>query len=97
MVIVTLLTKIKKVELKHIITQKIHIRKIVNWVASALLITAGILISGKFTYFEYSYILFFIGHLIYVVNFIKDKEYSYVVANLFFLSIDILGIYKWII
>lgn len=97
MVIATLLTRMRKVELKHIITQKIHIRKIVNWIASALLIIAGILISGKFKYFEYSYILFFIGHLIYVINFIKDKEYSYVVANLFFLSIDVLGIYKWII
>ena len=97
MVIATLLTRMRKVELKHIITQKIHIRKIFNWIASALLIIAGVLISGKFKYFEYSYILFFIGHLIYVVNFIKDKEYRYVVANLFFLSIDVLGIYKWII
>lgn len=78
-------------------TQKNHIRKTINWIASALLITGGVLISSKLKYFEYSYCLFFIGHFIYVVDFIKKKQYSYLTANLFFLSIDILGIYRWIL
>ncbi len=72
-------------------------KKVVNWIASALLITGGILISAKFKYFEYSYLLFFTGHLIYVIDFIKEKKYSYVSANLFFLCIDLLGIYSWIL
>jgi len=97
MVIATLLMKIKKAGEKHIMMQRIHTKKIFDWIASIFLISAGILISGKFKYFEYSYILFFIGHLIYIINFIKQKEYSYVSANIFFLSIDILGIYKWIL
>ena len=77
--------------------QKNHIRKTFNWIASTLLIFGGILISSKLKYFEYSYFLFFIGHFIYVVDFIKEKEYSYLSANLFFLTIDVLGIYRWIL
>jgi len=97
MVTATLLIKMKKAGEKHTMMQKIHTKKIFDWIGSIFLISAGILISGKFKYFECSYILFFIGHLIYIINFIKQKEYSYVSANIFFLSIDILGIYKWIL
>ena len=97
MVIAILLIKMRKAEEKHIIMQKIHTKKIFDWIASLFLIFAGILISSKLKYFEYSYILFFIGHLIYVINFIKQRQYSYVSANIFFLFIDILGIYNWIL
>jgi uncharacterized membrane protein YhhN len=96
-VLFLILKIIREVKPKSIVEQKKHTKKIFDWIASIFLISAGILISGKFKYFEYSYILFFIGHLIYIINFIKQKEYSYVSANIFFLSIDMLGIYKWIL
>jgi len=97
MVIAILLIKTKKAGEKHTMMQKNLIRKTFNWIASALLIIGGVLISSRLKYFEYSYFLFFTGHLIYVIDFIKEKQYSYLSANLFFLLIDLLGIYRWVL
>lgn len=77
--------------------KEIKPKKVIRWIASLLLIASGVLIAGKFKNFEYSYFMFFIGHLIFVVDFLKQKNYSYASANIFFLCIDLLGIYKWIL
>jgi len=74
-----------------------NLKKSIDWFATILLITAGVLISAKLPYFEYSYILFFIGHLIYVVLFSIEKRYSLILANLFFMTIDLIGVYNWIL
>ena len=70
----------------------------IKWFASLLLVFAGLLIALKVDVelIYVSYYLFALGHVIWIVLFIKAKERSLVFANLFFLMIDIIGIIKWI-
>ena len=72
--------------------------KLFNWIASTSLILAGALIALKISvdHIYLSYFLFAFGHIIWVINFYQKKEYSVVLANLFFLSIDVIGIFNWI-
>lgn len=73
------------------------VKKRIEWLATALFIIAGVSISTKVRYFEYSYVFFAIGHTIYSVIFLIEKRWTLLLSNIFFLSIDFIGMYNWII
>ena len=72
--------------------------KYIKWVGSLCLILAGALIAFKISFdiIYLSYFLFATGHILWIGVFVKQKEWSLVMANVFFLFIDIVGIVKWI-
>ena len=68
-----------------------------KWIASILLIIAGIMISFKVPHFEYAFVVFFAGHTIMQFVFLKTKENAMLMANSFFWVIDVVGIYRWLL
>ena len=70
----------------------------IKWVASSMLVLAGLFIALKVSIdlIYISYFLFAMGHIIWIILFVKQKEKSLVFANIFFLIIDIVGIVQWI-
>ena len=68
----------------------------IKWIASACLIIAGCWISLKLPYYQYAFLSFAIGHILWVGITFKMKEYALMTANIFFLCIDIMGAYNWI-
>lgn len=71
--------------------------RFIKWFASGLLVLAGMLIALKVNVdlIYLSYYLFAVGHLIWIILFVKQKEWSLVFANLFFLAVDVIGIIQW--
>ena len=63
-----------------------------------MLVLAGLFIALKVSIdlIYISYFLFAMGHIIWIILFVKQKEKSLVFANIFFLIIDIVGIVQWI-
>ena len=71
--------------------------KVLKFVASVLLVIAGSMIALKLPHFEYAFAIFFAGHSIMNYVFIKTKEHSLLMANLFFWVLDAIGIYRWLL
>jgi hypothetical protein len=68
-----------------------------KWIATAMFVCAGVLISFNIPESKYAFPLFAMGHCIILYAFIKVKDKPMIVQNLFFLGIDILGIYQWLL
>jgi len=68
-----------------------------KWIASGILILAGIMISFKVPHFEYAFAVFFLGHAIMQFVFFKTKEHAMLTANSVFWVIDAVGIYRWLL
>jgi len=69
----------------------------IKWMATTMFVCAGVLISLNLPESKYAFPMFAIGHTIILYVFIQAKDKPMIVQNAFFLCIDILGIYKWII
>ena len=68
-----------------------------KWIATAMFVCACVLISFNIPESKYAFPLFAMGHCIILYAFIKVKDKPMIVQNLFFLGIDILGIYQWLL
>ena len=64
-----------------------------KWLGTILFFVAGLLLSSNIEASRWGYILFFIGHIIFIYVFWKDKPM--VTQNIMFTAIDVWGIYRW--
>ena len=69
----------------------------IKWLATFMFVCAGTLISLNIPESKYAFPLFATGHIIaiYVFAILKDKPL--IVQNIFFLMIDIIGIWQWLL
>ena len=69
----------------------------IKWSATFMFVCAGTLISLNIPESKYAFPLFATGHIIaiYVFTILKDKPL--IVQNIFFLMIDIIGIWQWLL
>jgi len=68
-----------------------------KWFATSMFVCAGILISFNIPESKYAFPLFAIGHCAVLYAFLKVKDKPMIVQNMFFLGIDIFGIYQWLL
>jgi len=68
-----------------------------KWIATAMFVCAGVLISFNIPESKYAFPLFATGHIIAIYVFSKAKDKPLIVQNIFFLGIDIFGIYQWLL
>ena len=68
-----------------------------KWNATTLFVVAGILISLNIPESKYAFPIFAIGHAVILYVFFKLRDTPMIIQNSFFLCIDFLGIYKWLI
>tara|TARA_R110002096_G_scaffold69149_1_gene166345 strand:- start:22577 stop:22807 length:231 start_codon:yes stop_codon:yes gene_type:complete len=68
---------------------------VLKWLGTALFLAAGLLISSNIEISRYGYVLFGIGHLLFMYVFWKDKPM--LAQNIMFSVIDVWGIYNWFI
>jgi len=66
---------------------------VLKWIGTILFFTAGILLSSNIEISRWGYILFFIGHIIFIYVFWKDRPM--LTQNIMFTTIDLWGIYRW--
>jgi hypothetical protein len=67
----------------------------VKWLATALFLSAGTLLSLNIEISRFGFLLFLTGHVLLTYYFVKFKDYAMVTQNAFFIIIDMLGIYRW--
>lgn len=66
-----------------------------KWIATAMFLTAGTLLSLNIAISKIGFILFFTGHIILFFLFLRLKDNPMIVQNGFFILIDAIGIYRW--
>lgn len=66
-----------------------------KWLATALFLSAGTLLSLNIEISRFGFLLFLTGHVLLTYYFVKFKDYAMVTQNAFFIIIDMLGIYRW--
>ena len=66
-----------------------------KWLATALFLSAGTLLSLNIEISRFGFLLFLSGHLILTWYFLKEKDWAMITQNAFFILIDALGIYRW--
>lgn len=69
----------------------------VKWLATFMFVCAGTLISLNLPESKYAFPLFATGHLIAIYVFVTLRDKPLIVQNIFFLCIDVIGIYQWLI
>ena len=68
-----------------------------KWFATFMFVLAGVLISLNVEQSKWAFPLFASGHMIVLFVFLKLKDKPMIFQNSFFLSIDLLGIYQWLL
>ena len=68
-----------------------------KWFATFMFVLAGILISFNIPESKWAFPLFAIGHTMVLFVFLRLKDKPMIFQNAFFLSIDIFGIYQWVL
>ena len=68
-----------------------------KWLATLMFVCAGTLISLNLPESKYAFPLFASGHLIAIYVFVTLRDKPLIVQNIFFLCIDVIGIYQWLI
>jgi len=68
-----------------------------KWIATAMFVCGGVLISFNIPESKYAFPVFAMGHMLAIYIFSKVKDKPLIVQNIFFLCIDILGIYQWLL
>lgn len=68
-----------------------------KWLATALFLTAGTLLSLNIEISRFGFFFFGVGHVLLTYYFIKHKDNPMIVQNGFFLIIDGMGVYRWFI
>lgn len=66
-----------------------------KWLATALFLSAGTLLSLNIEISRFGFLLFFTGHMLLTWYFLKEKDWAMITQNAFFILIDMLGIYRW--
>ena len=66
-----------------------------KWLATALFLSAGALLSLNIEISRFGFLLFLAGHLLLTWYFFKEKDWAMITQNGFFIFIDVLGIYRW--
>lgn len=66
-----------------------------KWLATALFLSAGTLLSLNIEISRFGFLLFLTGHVLLTYYFVKFKDYAMVTQNAFFIIIDMIGIYRW--
>jgi hypothetical protein len=66
-----------------------------KWIATAMFLTAGTLLSLNIAISKIGFVLFFFGHILLFLLFIKIRDKPMIVQNGFFIIIDSMGIYRW--
>jgi len=69
----------------------------IKWVATIMFVCAGTLISLNIEISKWAFPLFTLGHIILIPIFWKQRDMPLVTQNFFFLLIDLLGVYRWLI
>tara|TARA_B110001454_G_scaffold53617_1_gene52495 strand:+ start:463 stop:717 length:255 start_codon:yes stop_codon:yes gene_type:complete len=69
----------------------------VKWSATFMFVCAGTLISLNLPESKYAFPLFATGHIIAIYVFALLKDKPLLVQNTFFLCIDLIGIYQWLL
>ena len=69
----------------------------IKWLGSITGIIGALMLALNNDYSAYGYIFFTISSFILTYEFLKDKIASMVWMQLIFLSINLLGVYKWLI
>jgi hypothetical protein len=66
-----------------------------KWIATAMFLTAGTLLSLNIEASKIGFLLFFSGHIILFFLFLRLRDKPMIVQNGFFMIIDVIGIYRW--
>jgi|TARA_A200000159_G_scaffold161284_1_gene182902 hypothetical protein len=66
-----------------------------KWLATALFLSAGTLLSLNIEISRFGFLLFLAGHVLLSWYFYKEKDWAMTTQNGFFIFIDALGIYRW--
>ena len=69
----------------------------VKWSATFMFVCAGTLISLNIPESKYAFPIFATGHIIAIYVFLLLKDNPLIVQNIFFLMIDMIGIYQWLL
>jgi len=67
----------------------------VKWLATALFLSAGTLLSLNIEISRFGFLLFLSGHILLTWFFLRDRDWAMITQNAFFILIDLLGIYRW--
>jgi hypothetical protein len=68
-----------------------------KWLATALFLSAGTLLSLNIEISRFGFLLFLSGHVLLTWFFFREKDWAMITQNAFFILIDLLGIYRWFI
>lgn len=71
--------------------------KTLKWTATALAVTAGVLVATKTAASAYAFPLFLATHVLWAAIAWRMREPSLLTAQVFFGAIDCLGIYRWLL
>ena len=66
-----------------------------KWLATALFLSAGTLLSLNIEISRFGFLLFLSGHILLTWYFFRYKDWAMITQNAFFILIDLLGIYRW--
>ena len=66
-----------------------------KWLATALFLSAGTLLSLSGEISRFGFLLFLTGHVLLTLYFLQHKDWAMITQNAFFILIDMLGIYRW--
>lgn len=66
-----------------------------NWIGSALIITAALLVASNSDYSKWAYIAYPVGNSLLLLYFLKHKNTPQVLVNLVMLAIAGLGLVCW--
>jgi hypothetical protein len=70
---------------------------IIKWVASITGFIGAMLIALNIPESKYAFMIFFVSSSMWIYSAHIMKEYSLIFLNVGFLTVDIIGIYRWII
>jgi hypothetical protein len=71
--------------------------KILKWLSTLFLVSGAILVALNIPESKWGFIAFLKGHIILVYCFAKERDFPLLVQNVFFLVIDIVGIFYWVV
>lgn len=66
-----------------------------KWVATLLFLMAGLMLSLNVGVSKIGFLLFFVGHAMLLNVFWRERDWSMITQNGFFIVIDSIGIYRW--
>ncbi len=68
-----------------------------GWIGTITGVTGGITIALNITYSKYAFLVFLISSGCWLIQGAINKDKALVVLNAVFMTIDLIGIYRWIL